>query len=67
MQMNYVESSNLNAVGYEDSSLFIRFNSGGLYEYMNVPKSIYLELLSATSKGEYHARYIKHSYPCRRL
>lgn len=67
MQMNFVESSNLNAVGYEDSSLFIRFNSGGLYEYMNVPKSIYLELLSAPSKGEYHARYIKHSYPFRRL
>ena len=67
MQMFTVDSSNLDAVGYENSSLFIRFNSGGLYEYINVPEHIYRELLSASSKGKYHARYIKNVYQFRRI
>lgn len=62
MQMISVNSSNLSSVGYENGNLYIQFNHGGLYCYHNVPESIYHGLLSAGSKGKYHAAYIKNSY-----
>lgn len=68
MNMIPVESSNLVAVGYDNSSrtLVIRFHSG-TYEYSNVPNSVYQGLMSAYSKGEYHHRYIKNVYPYRKI
>lgn len=39
MNMIPVISSDLNAVGYENGILYIRFNSGGLYCYSGVPLS----------------------------
>ncbi|MDR2024260.1 MAG: helix-turn-helix domain-containing protein, partial [Hungatella sp.] len=36
-----VNSSNISSIGYEGSTLHIRFNSGGLYAYFNVPFVIY--------------------------
>lgn len=59
MQMISVNSSNLSSVGYENGNLYIQFHNGGLYCYHNVPENIYLGLLSAGSKGKYHAAYIK--------
>lgn len=63
MNMISVNSSNLVSVGYEPQSqtLRIQFNSG-LYDYYSVPKHIFDGLLSASSHGQYHARYIKNSY-----
>lgn len=68
MNMNRVNSSNLVAVGYDSSSetLRIQFNSG-IYDYYNVPKSIYDGLMSASSHGQYHARYIKNSFSYRKI
>ena len=64
-----VSSSNLSAVGYDGQTkqLFIRFHSGALYVYNNVPQSIYEGLMNASSHGQYHAAYIKNAYPYRRL
>ena len=39
--------------------LEIQFNSGTLYQYLNVPKEIYDELLAAPSKGKYFWQYIR--------
>lgn len=63
-----VSSSNLEAVGYDHATLTlrIRFHSG-TYDYLNVPVSVYNGLLSASSKGQYHAAFIKNSYPYRRI
>lgn len=63
MQMISVTSSNLEAVGYDRSTgtLRIRFHNA-TYDYHNVPESIYNGLMSASSKGEYHAAHIKNSY-----
>lgn len=68
MIMHYVSSSNLDAVGYDPSSQTLRIQfHNGTYDYFNVPPKIYQDLMSAGSKGAYHARYIKDSYPYRRL
>lgn len=54
-----VRSSNLSAVGYDGANLFVRFHSGGIYRYSQVPSSLYEGLLRASSHGTYFDRYIK--------
>ena len=56
-----VDSSNLSSVGYDVNSntLEIEFNSGGIYQYFNVPESIYKGLMNASSHGQYFDTYIK--------
>jgi uncharacterized radical SAM superfamily protein len=69
MDMISVTSSNLESVGYEESSqtLQIRFLSGGMYEYFDVPSPIYEGLLDSSSKGRYFHQYIKNNYRFNRL
>lgn len=64
-----VSSSNLLSVGYDSSSsiLEIAFHSGGVYQYYNVPQSIYIALLNAPSKGKYFHHYIKKIYRYRKV
>lgn len=56
-----VSSSNLASVGYDDQSntLEIKFNNGGIYQYFNVPSSVHLGLMNASSHGQYFDRNIK--------
>lgn len=67
MNMIPVSSSNLAAVGYEAGTLRILFNSGSIYDYYGVPESVYNGLMRASSKGNYHADFIKNSYQYRRI
>ena len=67
MRMIPVSSSNLSSVGYENGTLYIAFNSGGVYAYFDVPLSIYQGLMAASSHGSYHAKYIKNVYPYQRI
>ena len=66
-----VISSNLKSVGYDPSQqiLEIEFQSGDIYQYMNVPQNIYLALINAPSKGSFFAQYIRYNrqYPCRKI
>lgn len=61
MNRQSVESSNLASVGYdaENEILEIEFNHGGVYQYFDVPKNVYEELMSASSHGQYFDRNIK--------
>lgn len=63
MNMIPVDSNNLAAVGYDQSSqtLVIQFHSG-TYKYTSVPKHIYDGLMSSSSKGKYHHANIKNDY-----
>ena len=47
--------------------LTIEFNSGGIYEYYNVPRSEYIGLMNAGSHGRYFHVYIKNHYNYRRI
>lgn len=64
-----VRSSDLRSVGYDlnSSTLEIKFRSGGLYQYYNVPMSVYDGLMSASSHGKYFHRNIKGKYRYRRI
>lgn len=61
MERTEVDSSNIASVGYdeENSILEIEFNHGGVYQYYDVPVSIYDGLMSASSHGTYFDRHIK--------
>lgn len=67
MEMKHVVSSDLNSVGYEGTTLYIRFNSGGLYSYSGVPASVYQALMSAPSHGRYFHANVKGRYPYARV
>jgi len=64
MERVQVVSSNIRSVGYdaESSTLEVEFNSGNVYQYLNVPKSEYEGLMSASSKGRYFNTNIKGAY-----
>ena len=61
IDMINVESSNLQAVGYDDNHniLVVEFKYGATYKYLSVDKSIFEALLMADSKGKYFDQYVK--------
>ncbi|MBC8140135.1 MAG: KTSC domain-containing protein [Armatimonadetes bacterium] len=64
-----VDSTMLQAVAYhaETQVLTLTFHDGAVYEYDDVPQSVYDELLNAESKGQYaHSRIID-CYPYRKV
>jgi len=63
-EMIYVDSSNIEAIGYDDDTqeLHVQFLSGGYYIYHNVPRGVFDELIYASSKGSYLNREIKGVY-----
>ncbi len=64
MKRQSVSSSNISSIGYDPEShtLEIEFHSGGVYQYIAVPQSIYDELMHASSHGSYFHRYVKDQY-----
>lgn len=50
-EMKSVESSNLDAIGHRGSTLWVRFKSGALYSYKDVPAALYHEFQAAESPG----------------
>lgn len=67
MVMTLVYSSNISSVGYENDTLEIHFHSGGIYQFQDVPRSVYEGLLAAPSKGKYFHKHIKDRYQSIRL
>lgn len=65
IEMVSVSSSNLSAVGYdaEKKLLRVKFNAGATYEYRGVPETVYDDLMSADSHGEYFAANVRNSFP----
>ena len=69
MNRTPVSSSNLRSVGYDSATntLEIAFHGGRVYQYFNVPESVYQGLLNAASHGKHHHRHIKETYPYERI
>lgn len=61
VKMIPVQSSNLQAVGYDVSEkrLYVRFLNGSEYVYFNVPENIYQGLMQAASHGQFLDRFVK--------
>lgn len=67
MLLNEVESSTIEAVGYEGTTLEVKFKTGKTYRYQAVPEQVYNELMGSSSKGSYFAKHIRNEYTCERL
>lgn len=69
MQRTSVISTNLASVGYDNSTqtLEVEFLNGGIYQYFDVPSSVFEDLMAAESVGSYHAANVKNSYRYARL
>lgn len=69
MERQPVSSSNIRSIGYEagTGTLEVEFNSGGVYQYFNVPEATYSALMRASSKGAYVNDNIKDRYRCRKV
>lgn len=68
MELIYVDSSNVEQIGYnaEWSELHIIFKTGSHYVYSNVPPDVWDEFLNAPSKGIFLNAVIKKGgYPYR--
>lgn len=61
MQRTPVSSSNIASIGYDPASktLEVGFLNGTVYQYYNVPQSVYNGLMSAGSHGGYLDAYVK--------
>jgi hypothetical protein len=64
MDRMLVKSSNLISVGYDSASktLEIEFQSGKTYQYYGVPESVYQDLMTASSKGQFVHDHIYNEY-----
>ncbi len=55
------ESSNIAGFGYakDGQVLIVEFNSGGRYNYYDVPEIIFERMKAASSKGQFLAQNVK--------
>lgn len=69
MERYTVASSNISSIGYDEPSqtLEVEFLNGAIYQYYNVPKNIYDQLMQQGSKGRFLNTYIKNAYPFSRV
>jgi hypothetical protein len=53
------------SIGYDPAqrALEIEFQSGEVYQYLDVPQDVHHALLAAPSKGRYFHAAIDHAYP----
>ncbi|MGD1090020.1 MAG: KTSC domain-containing protein [Verrucomicrobiota bacterium] len=63
VEMISVNSSAIRAVGYDGYTLTVEFHTGRIYDHPNVPYSVYVGLMHASSMGAYYNRYIRGRYP----
>ena len=63
-EMHYVDSSNVEAVGYDPATqeLVVQFLASGTYVYFDVEEWVFDEFLQAPSKGQYVNLNVKGRY-----
>ncbi len=66
MERQKVESSNILEIGYSGGILEVKFKNGGIYHYMDVPRTVYDRLMQAESKGSFLHAQIKPNFKCRK-
>jgi hypothetical protein len=62
-------SSVISKFSYNNSASKLRlvFLSGKVYDYLNVPEAVYLEMKNAASKGTFLNQHIKRVYQFKKL
>lgn len=64
IQRKPVESSNITSIGYSSTikTLELEFTSGTVYQYFDVPRSVYLDLMKADSHGRFFSQYVRNEF-----
>lgn len=59
-----VDSSTIADVGYEQATMTLEvgFRNGSVYQYFDVPETVYQEFMCASSKGKFLHANIKNNY-----
>ena len=59
-----VNSTSIVSIGYDENSqtLEIEFKNSNVYQYFDVPKNLYDDLISAPSQGQFLTQNIKGNY-----
>jgi KTSC domain len=65
MRRTHVDSSAVSSVGYDERSsvLEVEFSSGDVYDYYEVPPTVYKDLLRAPSIGSFVSQRVRDRYP----
>ena len=58
-----VKSSNIDAIGYSGSDLFVKFKNGDTWRYAGVHPKTYEDMLSSHSVGSFLHKFIKPVHP----
>jgi hypothetical protein len=69
MKKQFVNSSTAKALGYDKKTkiLIVWFTTGNVYDYEDVPKTKFKNLLHASSIGEYFNKKIKGFYTYKKI
>ncbi|HHK0147151.1 TPA: KTSC domain-containing protein [Streptococcus pyogenes] len=62
MQRQYVSSSNVRSVGWENNILEVEFNNGSIYHYHNVSQTEYRSVLVGSVGSNIHRLAKIHTY-----
>ena len=65
MRRQSVDSSAISSVGYDErkSMLEVEFQSGSVYDYLEVPPKVWKDFLKAPSKGRFFSQRIRGQFP----
>lgn len=70
VEMAYVDSSNIDQIGYDEteSEVHVIFKKSGYYVYSEVNPEVWESFRNADSKGVFlNEEFKKKAYPCRKL
>lgn len=58
------KSTTVNEIAYDADirSLFVKFSDGKIYEYLKVPRSLYIEILTSPAPGKVISKSVKGVY-----
>jgi len=61
-----IATSTITDYKYTDCRLHVNFSNGSVYEYISVPRAIYVKMVNAESPARYAKRHIFNVYPYRK-
>lgn len=61
------QSSIIRSIGWKRGDLYVEFFTTGWHKYIDVPKTVYLEVMAADSIGSAFHKLIRNSYTVERV
>lgn len=60
--MKEITSSNISHIGYEGTTLTVRFKNGTEWNYHDVPEDVHTALMGADSIGSYFSKKVRGAF-----